>query len=118
MKKRYWNDLSDEEAEKLEEEWENSKWYESAFEEAKKPNNTVAYLYLFGGIFSAIFAIPGIILIMKDNIENVYKFLGYILALISFVCSFTTLKEIDNIKNNYIDEQFNKWLLDKHNIIK
>ncbi len=117
MKKRYWNDLSDKEIEKMEDEWENSKWYERAYEEAKKqkPNSTEYYLCVVGAIF---FSIPGLVLIIKDNIDSGYKLLGILFGIITIICCFFVVKEAGETKNNYIDEQFNKWLLDKYNIIK
>ena len=126
MKKRYWYDLSDTEIEKLENEWQNSKWCKKAKEESKKVSTKETSFYICI-TFTIIFLLVAVIIFINlirnsDNLlmdETIpYYIFSWVFSLVGAVFGGLANGVIKNAKSNYIAEQKKKWLLDKHNVIK
>lgn len=123
MEKRYWNELSNNEISKIENEWNNSDWKKHAVENSKKDlkerGYNIAYiLEMISLVFVILSIIRMFILLannsLDDNIEGPIT--------ISMICFFTFGITANHLRKKYqykyIDNEYEKWLLKRHNIVK
>ena len=123
MKKRNWYDLSDEETEKLENEWKDSNWFEKVKKESKKikPNNGGYYACI---ILFAIFLLISSVMFAKaapmgsSDEQNYLALEAFLLLVFSFIFLIPVYIIEKNVKEEYIKKKQSEWLLKKHNITK
>ena len=127
MNSRYWNSLSNEERNKISNEWESSQWKFNALDDSK--NNIVLgtgyYILLVLTIFFIFIFLAYFIFFITYVTYEVEEFESgpYIIALV-FLCIIMSFFAIltgyikDSSKKIYLEEEKKKWLLKNHNIIK
>lgn len=105
-----WLELSETERNNIEKEWLKTEWYNNVVKEEKNP-----YSYILGG-FCLLWAIVLIIIYVTECSEDEYIVIlgGIALGILSF---FFFLKPTIS-KERKAEEEFVKWLLKEHNIIK
>ncbi len=122
MRKKNLYDLTDKEINKIEKEWEKSKWYERAVIDSKKERPNTGGYYACLIISIALSLISTIMFVHAVSLESdegnsliIEAVMFFVINIVFIIVVFSMEKDV---KNKYIEEEKRKWLLEKYNIIK
>ena len=126
MKTIYWNELSDSEIKKIESEWSNSEWNKNAIKQSNEKLERNGYtifrvLEIVSSFFVMLSIIRLFIIILTNSLDDYEMKVLYPLC-ISSTCFFLFGIMANYLRKKYqtkyLDDEYKKWLLKYHNIIK